>query len=36
MNNFDEIRPYHDHEVADVLRELNNTPEFITMLCETG
>ncbi len=32
MNNFDEIRPYHDHEVADVLRELNNTPEFINML----
>ncbi len=32
MNNFDEIRPYHDHEVADVLRELNETPEFINML----
>lgn len=32
MNNFDDIRPYHDHEVADVLRELNETPEFINML----
>jgi len=34
MNQFDDIRPYHDAEVADVLTRLIADPEFIDLLLE--
>ena len=32
MGSFDNIRPYHDHEVADVLHRLTADPDFLNVI----
>lgn len=32
MGPFDNIRPYHDHEVADVLQRLSTDPDFLNVI----